>query len=97
MFQFRVLGDGVASVGLFLSKVMTVWLTNLWERQKKVPIEERSTGKLHLGHCVGTIQNRVTLHKEYECFFIIADLYMLTIKNTKQDIQTTAENARCLV
>ncbi|MDP4264565.1 MAG: tryptophan--tRNA ligase [Bacteroidota bacterium] len=65
--------------------------------KKRLLTGERPTGKLHLGHYVGTIQNRVKLHKDYECFFIIADLHMLTTKNTKEDIQKTAENARYLV
>jgi tryptophanyl-tRNA synthetase len=65
--------------------------------KKRLLTGDRPTGKLHLGHYVGTIYNRVKLHKDYECFFIIADLHMLTTKNTKDDIQKTAENARCLV
>jgi len=65
--------------------------------KKRLLTGDRPTGKLHLGHYVGTIQNRVKLHKDYECFFIIADLHMLTTKNTKEDIQQTAVNARHLV
>jgi tryptophanyl-tRNA synthetase len=65
--------------------------------KKRLLTGDRPTGKLHLGHYVGTIQNRVKLHKDYECFFIIADLHMLTTKNTKEDIQDTAANARWLV
>ena len=32
----------------------------------------RPTGKLHLGHYVGSLQYRLAFQKEYECFFIIA-------------------------
>jgi tryptophanyl-tRNA synthetase len=39
---------------------------------------DRPTGPLHLGHYVGTLENRVRLQEEYECFFIIADLHVLT-------------------
>jgi tryptophanyl-tRNA synthetase len=39
---------------------------------------DRPTGPLHLGHYVGTLQNRVRLQHDYDCFFIIADLHMLT-------------------
>jgi tryptophanyl-tRNA synthetase len=67
------------------------------DSKKRLLTGDRPTGKLHLGHYVGTIQNRVKLHKDYECYFIIADLHMLTTKNTKEDIQKTAENARYLV
>ncbi|MBM2811255.1 MAG: tryptophanyl-tRNA synthetase [Chloroflexi bacterium] len=39
---------------------------------------DRPTGPLHLGHFVGTLENRVRLQDEYECYFIIADLHVLT-------------------
>src|SRR5437763_3970716 len=39
---------------------------------------DRPTGPLHLGHYVGTLENRVRLQGQYECFFIIADLHVLT-------------------
>jgi tryptophanyl-tRNA synthetase len=39
---------------------------------------DRPTGPLHLGHYVGTLQNRVRMQHDYDCFFIIADLHMLT-------------------
>lgn len=58
---------------------------------------DRPTGKLHLGHYVGSIANRIRLQQEYESFFIIADLHMLTTKNTREDIAQVAENARHLV
>jgi tryptophanyl-tRNA synthetase len=35
---------------------------------------DRPTGRLHLGHYVGSIANRVRLHQRYESFFIIAVL-----------------------
>src|SRR5689334_6131447 len=41
---------------------------------------DRPTGKLHLGHWVGTLQNRVRLQREYECFFIVADYHILTTR-----------------
>jgi len=33
----------------------------------------RPTGKLHLGHLVGALDNWVKLQDEYECFFMVAD------------------------
>jgi tryptophanyl-tRNA synthetase len=58
---------------------------------------DRPTGKLHLGHYVGSIVNRVRLQDEYECFFLIADLHMLTTKNTKEDIDALRVNTIELV
>jgi len=65
--------------------------------QKRILTGDRPTGKLHLGHYVGTLANRVRLQGTYECYFIIADLHMLTTKNTKEDIAASAANIRDLV
>ncbi len=47
--------------------------------QKKVILTgDRPTGRLHLGHFVGSLQNRVKLQHEYEQFILIADLQALT-------------------
>ena len=39
---------------------------------------DRPTGPLHLGHYVGSLENRVNLQNEYDCYFIIADYQVLT-------------------
>ncbi len=41
---------------------------------------DRPTGKLHLGHYVGSLKNRVRLQDEYECFFLVADYHLLTTR-----------------
>jgi tryptophanyl-tRNA synthetase len=38
------------------------------------------TGKLHLGHWVGSVENRVALQAEYDCFFIIANVHAFTTR-----------------
>jgi tryptophanyl-tRNA synthetase len=38
----------------------------------------RPTGKLHLGHVVGALENWVKLQDRYECFHFIADWHALT-------------------
>jgi tryptophanyl-tRNA synthetase len=38
----------------------------------------RPTGPRHIGHLVGTLQNWVKLQQTDECFFLIADLHVLT-------------------
>lgn len=58
---------------------------------------DRPTGKLHLGHYVGSIANRVRLHRQHDSFFIIADLHMLTTRNTREDIAQVSQNARDMV
>lgn len=64
---------------------------------KRMLTGDRPTGKLHLGHYVGSIRNRVRYQNEYQSFFIIADLHMLTTKNLPEHIQATDANARDLV
>jgi tryptophanyl-tRNA synthetase len=58
---------------------------------------DRPTGRAHLGHYVGTIKNRVRYHGDYESFFIVADLHMLTTRNRPEDIRASYANARELV
>jgi tryptophanyl-tRNA synthetase len=65
--------------------------------KRRILTGDRPTGRLHLGHYVGSIQNRVQLQKEYECFFLIADLHMLTTRPSKEDIEGITENARQMV
>ena len=38
----------------------------------------RPTGRLHLGHLVGALQNWVDLQREYDCFYFVADWHALT-------------------
>lgn len=65
--------------------------------KKRILTGDRPTGKLHLGHYVGTLKNRVRLQHEYESIFIIADLHMLTTKNTPEHIAQIDKNAHDLV
>jgi tryptophanyl-tRNA synthetase len=38
----------------------------------------RPTGPRHIGHLVGTLETWVGLQDDYECFFLVADLHVLT-------------------
>jgi tryptophanyl-tRNA synthetase len=38
----------------------------------------RPTGKLHLGHLVGALQNWTALQSQYDCFYFVADWHALT-------------------
>jgi len=46
--------------------------------RKRVVSGMRPTGRLHLGHLVGALQNWVTLQETYECFYFVADWHALT-------------------
>lgn len=47
---------------------------------KRVVSGQRPTGRLHLGHYFGTLQNWVKLQDKYECLFFVADWHALTTK-----------------
>ena len=46
--------------------------------KKRILTGDRPTGKLHLGHYVGSLKNRVKLQHEYDTFLIVADVQALT-------------------
>lgn len=58
---------------------------------------DRPTGKLHLGHYVGTLANRVKLQDQYECFFLVADLHMLTTRVEPDLLAETGRNVHEIV
>jgi len=59
---------------------------------KRILTGDRPTGKLHLGHFVGTLKNRVELQNQYETFLIVADLHTLTTKPDKEYTEKLKEN-----
>ena len=46
--------------------------------KKRILTGDRPTGKLHLGHYIGSLQNRVKLQHEFEQYVMIADVQALT-------------------
>lgn len=46
--------------------------------KKVILTGDRPTGKLHLGHYVGSLENRVRLQDEYQQYIMIADIQALT-------------------
>lgn len=43
------------------------------------------TGRLHLGHWVGSIENRLSLQDNYDCYFIIANMHAFTTRMDKPE------------
>jgi len=60
--------------------------------KKRILTGDRPTGMLHLGHLVGSLQNRVKLQDEYEQFVMIADVQALT--DNFAEPQKVRENIR---
>jgi len=65
---------------------------------KRILTGDRPTGKLHLGHYLGSLRNRVKLQHEYETFIMVADIQALTDnfdnpgKIRKNILETTMDN-----
>jgi tryptophanyl-tRNA synthetase len=55
------------------------------EKQGVILSGMRPTGKLHLGHLVGALENWVALQETYDCFFLVADYHVLTTGYEKSD------------
>ncbi|MEO8840342.1 MAG: tryptophan--tRNA ligase [Kofleriaceae bacterium] len=43
------------------------------------------TGRLHIGHWVGSLENRVRLQDTYDCYFLIANMHAFTTRAEKPD------------
>jgi tryptophanyl-tRNA synthetase len=65
--------------------------------KKRVLTGDRPTGRLHLGHYVGSLTQRVLLQDEYECYFIIADFHVLTTNPGIESVRRIPENIREMV
>src|SRR3954464_10475072 len=54
----------------------------------------RPTGKLHLGHLVGALNNWVALQEQYDCFYFVADWHALTSEyaNTQSITSNALDN-----
>lgn len=62
------------------------------ELKKRILSGMRPTGKLHLGHYVGALENWVKLQNEYDSYHLVADLHVLTTDlNTNNIYNNTIE------
>ena len=46
--------------------------------KKRVVTGDRPTGRLHIGHYFGSLQNRIKMQDEYESYILVADVQALT-------------------
>jgi tryptophanyl-tRNA synthetase len=67
------------------------------DERKRILTGDRPTGQMHLGHYVGSLENRLRLQDSYECYFIIADLHTLTTKPAREQIENAARNVHELM
>lgn len=43
------------------------------------------TGRLHLGHWVGSLENRIKMQEDYDCYFLIANVHAFTTRMDKPE------------
>lgn len=73
-------------------------MDNKTKTKKRILTGDRPTGKLHIGHFFGTLENRVKLQDEYETYILVADVQALTDnfecpEKVKENIlETTIDN-----
>lgn len=63
-------------------------MLNTNNKQKSRPrllTGDTPTGRLHLGHWVGSLENRVVLQDDYDCYFLIANAHAFTTRADKPD------------
>jgi tryptophanyl-tRNA synthetase len=54
-------------------------------QKKRILTGDTPTGKLHLGHYVGSIETRLALQDEYDCYFLIANKHAFTTRADRPD------------
>ena len=65
--------------------------------KQRILTGDRPTGQLHLGHYVGSLENRIALQDQYECYFIVADLHTLTTKPEKESVLEVGDHIQQLL
>ena len=64
--------------------------------KKRILTGDRPTGKLHIGHLMGSLQNRVRLQDEYEQFILIANIHALADNfNNPEKVRSAIEELLC--
>lgn len=54
--------------------------------KKRILTGDRTTGRLHLGHYAGSLQNRIKLQDKYDTFILLADVQALTTHFKNPDL-----------
>lgn len=62
-------------------------MENNAEKKKVILSGIKPSGELTLGNYLGAIKNWVTLQDEYDCYFCIADLHAITVKQDPKDLR----------
>jgi tryptophanyl-tRNA synthetase len=55
------------------------------KKRPRILTGDTPSGRLHVGHWVGSLENRVRLQAEYEAYFLIANLHAFTTRPSEPD------------
>lgn len=55
-------------------------VSNMSASKPRLLTGDTPTGKLHLGHWVGSLENRVKLQDDYDCYFLLANMHAFTTR-----------------
>lgn len=55
-------------------------MTDAKQHKPRLLTGDTPTGSLHLGHWVGSLENRVRLQNDYECYFLLANVHAFTTR-----------------
>jgi tryptophanyl-tRNA synthetase len=58
-------------------------MTPAAQHKPRILTGDTPTGRLHVGHYVGSIENRLALQDQYECYFLIANKHAFTTRADK--------------
>lgn len=50
------------------------------DMKQRILTGDTPTGKLHIGHYVGSVENRLALQQDYDCYFLIANKHAFTTR-----------------
>ena len=53
--------------------------------RRRILTGDTPTGRLHLGHWVGSLENRVRLQADHECYFLVANVHAFTTRASDPD------------
>lgn len=56
----------------------------------------QSTGNLTLGNYLGAINNWIDMQEKYDCYYMIANLHTLTVRNNPEDLRQNTLNVLAL-
>ena len=53
--------------------------------RRRILTGDTPTGRLHLGHYVGSLENRIRLQRDHDCFLLVANVHAFTTRAAEPD------------